>query len=155
VLGSAGTNSFAAAAATRRSGSRIGSATLTTLCQTYWIPAAHQFSRSILHQCVTCLRVIRKSYSSPDPPPLPYLHMQDVHPFTYTGVDFSGALYVTQAKQWRCTCAFYLCYHPCRTFTKSKSWNISLSLLQACWVEIAASDFGIWQQFHIQVHVCN
>ena len=75
------------------------SATVTALCQVYWIPAARQYVRSILHNCVSCLRVIEKSYSAPDPPPLLYLRTQDVRPFTYTGVDFTGALYVKQAEQ--------------------------------------------------------
>ena len=47
-----------------------------------------------LHHCGTCLRVIGQPYSAPDPPSLPCLRTQDVHPFTYTGVDFTGALYV-------------------------------------------------------------
>ena len=65
------------------------SATVTALRQIYWIPAARQYVRSILRNCVTCLRVIGKPYSAPDPPPLPYLRTQDVRPFTYTGVDFT------------------------------------------------------------------
>ena len=75
------------------------SAALTALRQTYWIPAACHYIKSILHHCVTCNRVLAKSYSVPDPPPLPYLQIQDVHPFTYTGMDFTVALYVRHGQQ--------------------------------------------------------
>ena len=75
------------------------SATLTVLTQTYWIPAARHYIKSIFHHCVTCNRVLGKPYSAPDPSPLPYLQIQDVHPFTYTGVDFTGALYVRHGEQ--------------------------------------------------------
>ena len=87
-------------------------ATLTALRQTYWIPAARQYIKSILRHCVTCLRVIGQPYSAPDPPPLPSLRTQDVHPFTYTGVDFTGALYVKRAEQ---EVKVYLCLFTCAT----------------------------------------
>ena len=88
------------------------SATLTALRQTYWIPAARQYIRSILRHCVSCTRVIGKPYSAPDPPPLPHLRTQDVHPFTFTGVDFTGAMYVRQAEQ---EVKVYLCLFTCAT----------------------------------------
>ena len=88
------------------------SATLTALRQTYWIPAARYYIKSILHHCVICNRVQGKAYSVPDPPPLPYLRTQDVHPFTYTGVDFTGALYVRHGEQ---EVKVYLCLFTCAT----------------------------------------
>ena len=88
------------------------SATLTALRQTYWIPAARHYIKSILRHCVICNRVLGKPYSSPDPPPLPYLWTQDVHPFTFTGVDFTGALYVRHGEQ---EVKVYLCLFTCAT----------------------------------------
>ena len=41
-----------------------------------------------------CKRVCGKPYSTPDPPPLPKSRTQLAPPFTVTGVDFTGALYV-------------------------------------------------------------
>ena len=35
-------------------------------------------------------------YSAPDPPPLPKARVENSPPFTITGVDFSGALYVRE-----------------------------------------------------------
>ena len=65
-------------------------ATLTALRQSYWIPAARQFIKSLLRNCVIC----RKVSGNPYPAPLPFMRTQNIHPFTYTGVDFSRALYV-------------------------------------------------------------
>ena len=88
------------------------SATMTALRQTYWIPAARHYIKSILHHCVNCNKVQGKPYSLPDPPPLPYLRTQDVHPFTFTGVDFTGALYVRHGEQ---EVKVYLCLFTCAT----------------------------------------
>jgi len=84
------------------------SGTVAALRQVYWILAARQYVRSILRNCVFCLRFIGKSYSAPDPPPLPNLQTQDVRPFT--GVDFTGTLYVKQAEQ---EVEVYLCLFTC------------------------------------------
>ena len=87
-------------------------ATLTGLRQSFWIPAARQYVKSILHHCVTCHKVNGRPYAAPDPPPLPQLRTQDVHPFTFTGVDFTGALYVQQGKE---EVKVYLCLFTCAT----------------------------------------
>ena len=86
--------------------------TLTALRQSYWIPAARQYIKSLLHKCVVCRKVSGKPYPAPDPPPLPHLRTQDVHPFTFTGVDFTGALYVQRDKQ---EVKVYLCLFTCAT----------------------------------------
>ena len=87
-------------------------ATLTALRQTYWIPAARQYIKSILRTCVVCCRVFGKSYPTPDTAPLPYMRTQDVHPFTYTRIDFTGALYVQCGGNER---KVYLCLFTCAT----------------------------------------
>ncbi|XP_065895951.1 uncharacterized protein [Dysidea avara] len=86
--------------------------TLTDLRQSYWIPAARQYIKSILHHCTVCRKVSGKPYSAPDPSPLPKLRTQDVHPFIFTGVDFTGALYVQQRRQ---EVKVYLCLFTCAT----------------------------------------
>ena len=86
--------------------------TVTALRQSYWIPAARQYVKSILHNCVTCRKITGKPYPAPDPPPLPRLRAQDVNPFTFTGVDFTGALYVRQGKG---EVKVYLCLFTCAT----------------------------------------
>ena len=67
---------------------------LTALRQRYWIPSARQVTRRLLQQCVVCKKVNGKPYQVPDPPPLVKERMQNTQPFEFTGVDFTGALYV-------------------------------------------------------------
>ncbi|XP_065911194.1 uncharacterized protein [Dysidea avara] len=87
-------------------------ATLTALRQTYWIPAARQYIKSALRTCVICRRVSGKPYPTPDPAPLPSIRTQNVRPFTYSGVDFSGALYVRHRGE---ELKVYLCLFTCAT----------------------------------------
>ena len=64
----------------------------TALRQSYWIPTARQYIKSLLHRCTICKRHHRRPYSAPDPAPLPRFRTQDTPLFTVTGVDFTGAL---------------------------------------------------------------
>ncbi|XP_060561126.1 uncharacterized protein LOC132720909 [Ruditapes philippinarum] len=70
------------------------SALITHLRQRYWIPSIRQYIQSLLRKCFQCRMVTGKPYTAPDPTPLPKIRVQDTSPFTVTGVDFSGALYV-------------------------------------------------------------
>ena len=69
---------------------------VTALCQSYWVPAARQYVKSLLHRCTICKRHHGRPYPAPDPAPLSRFRTQDMPPFTVTGVDFTGALYVQQ-----------------------------------------------------------
>lgn len=68
--------------------------TVTYLRQMYWIPAARQCVRNVLRHCVVCNKLCGSHYQAPDPPPLPRHRVQMMDPFTVTGVDFTGALYI-------------------------------------------------------------
>ena len=74
--------------------------------------------KHILHHCTTCRRFEGKSYHAPPPPPLPNYRVQEAPPFTITGVDFAGPLYVRspdggQKKVWIClyTCCVVRAVH--------------------------------------------
>ena len=86
--------------------------TLTAIRQTFWIPKARQRIKSLLHRCTTCRRHSGKSYPLPTPPPLPAMRMRDVAPFTVTGVDFTGALYVQMNGA---ESKVYICLFTCTT----------------------------------------
>jgi len=86
--------------------------TVTALRQTYWIPTARQYVKALLHRCTMCRRQCGKPYALPDPAPLPKNRVQDLPPFTVTGVDFSGALYVRDGNQ---EIKVYLCLFTCAT----------------------------------------
>ena len=68
--------------------------TLTALRQEYWIPSGRQYIKGLLRLCTTCKRHHGKPYPTPEPAPLPKDRLRDTTPFTITGVDFTGALYV-------------------------------------------------------------
>ena len=68
--------------------------TVTALRQRYWIPAARRVVAKLLRKCVICRKVAGKPFPVPDPPPLPQARVQDGPPFSVTGIDFTGAMYV-------------------------------------------------------------
>ena len=59
---------------------------------------------------VTCRKTIGKAYTIPDPPPLPASRTSDTHPFTVTGVDFTGEIYV---KSTHGMSKVYICLFTC------------------------------------------
>ncbi|XP_071138753.1 uncharacterized protein [Mytilus edulis] len=92
--------------------------TLAYIQQTFWIPKLRQCVKSILMKCVTCRKVIGKSYPAPEIPPLPKERVQDATPFSITGVDFTGALTIRnrhneESKAYIClfTCAVTRAVH--------------------------------------------
>ena len=68
--------------------------TLTAIRQCYWIPSARHIIRKLLQHCVICWKIQEKPYQTPDTPPLIKERTQNAQPFEFTGVDFTGALYV-------------------------------------------------------------
>ena len=81
-------------------------ATLTEL--QYWIVRGRCFIKRILCGCAICHRFQGKPYPPPPAPPLPSFRVSEARPFSYTGIDFAGPLYirdmVTSAtrKVWIC-----------------------------------------------------
>lgn len=72
--------------------------TLTTLRENYWVLRGREATKRIVKECVICRKfegVPFKPQSSPD---LPDMRVADAPPFTYTGVDFAGPLYVTSLR---------------------------------------------------------
>jgi len=68
--------------------------TLTELRTRYRIVKSRSFVRKIIHQCTTCHRYEGKPYFGPPPPPLPPFGVKEAPPFTHTGVDFAGLIFV-------------------------------------------------------------
>ena len=68
--------------------------TLTALRDRFWIPRARQIIKKLLRKCVICRKQVGQPYAIPDPAPLPKWRVQDATPFSVTGVDFTGALFV-------------------------------------------------------------
>ena len=83
---------------------------VTAIRQDYWIPAARQCVKSALRCCTPCKRQQRKPYMALDPASLPHARTQDLPPFTVTGIDFTGALYVQQGSA---EVKVYICLFTC------------------------------------------
>ncbi|XP_074654920.1 uncharacterized protein LOC141908655 [Tubulanus polymorphus] len=79
---------------------RIGG-TVTAIRQRYWIPKIRQVVKSVLRKCVTCAIVRGSAYCRPIPPPLPVSRVTDAPPFTVTGVDYSGEIWVRGTSDMR------------------------------------------------------
>jgi len=86
------------------------SQTVTLIRQKFWIPSVRQNVGNVIRHCVRCRRIIGKSYSAPDPPPLPTSRVSDEPPFLITGVDYSGALYVNTERLQQ---QIYICLFTC------------------------------------------
>ena len=84
--------------------------TLTNICQKYWIPSACQRISTIIQMFVTCTKTSRKPYAMQDLPPLVKSRVSHTEPFTVTGVDYTGTLYIrSQGGE----CRVYLCLFTC------------------------------------------
>ena len=68
--------------------------TMSCVRQRFWIPQLRQVARQIVHKCVDCRRVDGKPYSALPMPPLPYHRVNIEYPFSTSGVDYAGPLYV-------------------------------------------------------------
>ena len=82
--------------------------TLTELRSSYWVVRGRNFVRRLLRQCVVCRRFAGKHYSVPLPAPLPGFRVREAPPFSSTGVDFAGPLFVRDSKD-----KVWLCLYTC------------------------------------------
>lgn len=68
--------------------------TLNAIRQTHWIVKGREAVKRITTKCVICRRYDGRPYSSPPMPDLPDIRVSEAPPFSYTGIDFAGPLYV-------------------------------------------------------------
>ena len=78
--------------------------TLTALHLKYWIPAGRQHVGKAINHCVSCKKISGLPYT------VPKSRLQQVEPFSVTGVDFTGALYIHEAEVYR---KVYICLFTC------------------------------------------
>ncbi|XP_070569150.1 uncharacterized protein [Ptychodera flava] len=86
--------------------------TVTNLQQRFWIPKLRHTARFLLRRCVTCRKISGTSYTYPVQIPLQTERVNITPPFTVTGVDFTGALYIKSTKTVRDT-KVYACLFTC------------------------------------------
>ncbi|KAI5735483.1 hypothetical protein M8J77_018916 [Diaphorina citri] len=86
---------------------------LSILRQKYWILAARPLVRKLVQSCTRCFRFDPKS-NTPLMGDLPKFRVQEVKPFTNTGVDFAGPFSITLSKHRGVrTQKAYLCLFIC------------------------------------------
>ena len=68
--------------------------TLCSLREKYWIARGRQVVKREIHMCNVCRKLEGKPYASPDHAPLPDFHVSEEYPFSHTGVDFAGPIFV-------------------------------------------------------------
>ena len=88
--------------------------TLTHIRQRFWIPQGRQSVKNCIKKCKTCIRYDGRTCQYPGPPPLPAERVRQSRPFEITGVDFTGAITISD------TCEgdpirVYVCLFTCAT----------------------------------------
>ena len=68
--------------------------TLSLIRHRYWIPQGRSAVRKVLRSCTICRRHESGPYKTPLKPPLPAERVTESPPFTYTGVDHFGPLFI-------------------------------------------------------------
>ena len=80
--------------------------TLNAIRENYWIIQGRDAVKQKLRKCVVCKRHEGRPYSIPMTTPLPQDRVMEVPPFTNTGVDFAGPLYIKNSNDEVCICLF-------------------------------------------------
>ena len=88
-------------------------ATLACVREKFWIPNGRQVVKSIIRNCVTCLKAEGPCYKVPDPAPLPKSRVVEGLPFQTTGVDNFGPLFIRKVKKAELSEKIYVCLFTC------------------------------------------
>ena len=102
--------------------------TLNQIRTRYWIPKCRNQIKRVIRKCLLCQKFQRKSFVYPPPPDLPRIRLSKDFPFTYTGVDYAGPLYVKgiYSKKGMHKCWIFL-------YTCASSRNLDLDLVSDCY----------------------
>lgn len=71
-------------------------ATLNCVRERYWILRGREAVKRVLRKCFMCKKLEGKPYPTPKAPSLPSWRVSDDPPFTHTGLDFAGPLFVKE-----------------------------------------------------------
>ena len=68
--------------------------TLSMLRERFWIPKGREAVKKCIRRCVVCRKVEGKAYNPVGVPDLPSYRVSEDPPFSHTGLDFAGPLYI-------------------------------------------------------------
>ena len=78
----------------------------TPLLSEYWILKGRASVKEVHKGCRTCRKWAGGPYRMPSMPPIPSQRVTQSHPFTHTGLDYLGSLYIQEnsrsQKVWVC-----------------------------------------------------
>ena len=112
--------------------------TLASIREQYWVLKGRHTVKQIIGKCVTCKRMDGVAYPVVRPPDLPTTRVSDNPPFSHTGVDFAGPLYVHSLDESASSMKTYICLFTCAS-TRAvhlelvADLNVSSFLLAFCW----------------------
>ena len=84
--------------------------TLSFIRRTYWIPHGRTEVRKIIYRCGICKKYQGGPFKMPKMAPWPSIKITRSAPFTYTGLDYLGPLYVKEEKSKR---KVWICLFTC------------------------------------------
>ena len=88
--------------------------TLTELRSCYWVVKGRRAVGQFIRHCYICRRIEAQAYRAPPLPPLPPFRVQEEPPFTYTGIDFNGPLYIkTTTTHPNASNKVWICLYTC------------------------------------------
>ena len=68
--------------------------TLSMLRERFWIPKGREAVKKCIRRCVVCRKVEETTYNPVGVPDLPSYRVSEDPPFSHTGLDFAGPLYI-------------------------------------------------------------
>ena len=86
------------------------SQTLSFVRQNYWIPQGRSVVKGVMQKCSICRRHEGGPYSMPSMPPLPTHRVTPSPPFSHSGVDYFGPLFI---KSKDATKKVWVCLYTC------------------------------------------
>ena len=90
--------------------------TLTTFRERYWILWVREATKRIIKHCIICRKLDGVPFKPQPTPDLPDMRVADAPPFTFTGLDFAGPLYITSSKEGHSneiSQKAYICLYTC------------------------------------------
>ena len=92
--------------------------TLSTIQEKFWILRGRQTLKRVIKCCIVCNKLEGMPYSSVMPPDLPSFRVSEDPPFTYTGIDFAGPMYLHEASAQDASplyMSFHMLFYPSHT----------------------------------------
>ena len=77
----------------------------TTIRERFWVLRGRESVKKVLNKCLVCARYEGTPFKAPPSPDLPAVRVADDPPFTHTGLDFAGPLYVVNRQRDRSSSA--------------------------------------------------